>query len=276
MLVGVSPVGAAPADAADVSVGVRPDNPGSADFAQNVVTAEVGTVAEVSLTLSNTDTATLTIGSQATGWKATLNVSDDDGDGWVTVLVDTATIHRSETTFSARGGDSVTVAGTGTTPSRQVQPGSYPMTVATGGQVRNAGSLSLVDATRVCSRNGDALVDEYNRHADDIPWFLKGLLSDGEIQVVVTDERDGTYTVETAPDRRVTDLREGAASNPTAEVEADCATVTKVADADKPGAAFGEAYSNGEIRIMGSGLFDFVVVELLKLGGSIAMGLGLV
>ncbi|KAB1198466.1 MULTISPECIES: BGTF surface domain-containing protein [Haloferax] len=63
---------------------------GDADFAQNVVTDQRGDVVAIPITLSNTDVATVTIGSEDQGYAANVTVEDGNDDGEVILLWDSS------------------------------------------------------------------------------------------------------------------------------------------------------------------------------------------
>ncbi|QIB73518.1 PGF-CTERM sorting domain-containing protein [Halogeometricum borinquense] len=74
------------------SIVVSKAGEGKADIGgDSIITEQRGDVANVTVTLQNTDTATLTVGSADVGYRANVTVVDDSGDGQVSVLFNTYT-----------------------------------------------------------------------------------------------------------------------------------------------------------------------------------------
>jgi hypothetical protein len=257
-----------------ITVSVDDSGASQITFAPRIVQAEVGDVATVALRFQGTDTARLTVGSVALNWKVSMDVADADGDGSVSVRVDTANARQSGTVFTATGADTVAnvtvLRGSQfASPDRRIAANPYPIAVATGGRETDVGTLSLRSATGVtsiCNRSADSLTDAYNDNADAVPGFLAGTVSDTTIHGIVTDSDQRDYTITTDSDRSVSAFRTGSPDNATVEVETDCATVQKIADVDDRTIAFGTAYDDGEIDIRGVGPIRTVLVEVLEFG----------
>jgi len=249
-----------------------------------VVDAEVGDVATIPLRFEGTDTARVTVGSASLNWKVALNVTDADADGSATVRVDTANARQQGTVFTATGADTVSdvtvIQGSPFADAdRRIAATTYPLSVETGGTETDVATLSLRRATgvdRLCNRSADPLVDAYNDNVDAVPGVLSGTATDTTIHGIVTDAEERDYTITTGADRRVATFRAGSPDGAAVELETDCATVRKIADAENRRDAFGTAYGNGEIQVRGVGPIDTVLVEVLELGVRIGglFGLG--
>ncbi|MFC7204202.1 ArtA-dependent S-layer glycoprotein [Haloferax namakaokahaiae] len=116
----------------------------SADFETSVVTEQVGDIAEVTVSLTGTSTANVTIGSDDVGYTAEVEVSDEDDDGEVVLLFNTYQPNVAGS-FTADGDDEVTDTNITTeVPSGDLlDAGDYDLEVATGGDADNVGTLVL-------------------------------------------------------------------------------------------------------------------------------------
>ncbi|UVE50482.1 surface glycoprotein [Haloferax larsenii] len=132
---------------------------GKANFAQSVVTDQRGDVVAIPVTLSNTDQATVTIGTESQGYEANVTVEDGDEDGEVVILWDSS---ESESTTLADvfdvedGDDEVLTPNDGDTDVSQptsdlIDSGDYDLEVRTGTDdakdADNVGTLVLEDAS---------------------------------------------------------------------------------------------------------------------------------
>ncbi|SFG44947.1 PGF-CTERM protein/surface glycoprotein [Halopelagius inordinatus] len=71
------------------TINVAEAGEGTANFESSIVTEARGDVVEMNITMENTDTATVTIGSDDVGFLADATVQDDDDDGVVTLQFNT-------------------------------------------------------------------------------------------------------------------------------------------------------------------------------------------
>ncbi|WP_228841710.1 BGTF surface domain-containing protein [Haloarcula sp. CBA1127] len=86
------------------------ETPESTDDGENVVEVSQGDTAEIPVSMTDGGTKTLSIGSEAANYRINATVSDDDDDGEVLVLFDTAVAGTDGATLSvADDGDSLTV-----------------------------------------------------------------------------------------------------------------------------------------------------------------------
>ncbi|WP_336024837.1 BGTF surface domain-containing protein [Halobellus salinisoli] len=74
-----------------------------ADFVENTITDQRGDVAEVSVEMDSTDTATVTLGTSSQGVVSNVTVEDGDNDGEVTFFVNTYQLQQTETTSGTLG-----------------------------------------------------------------------------------------------------------------------------------------------------------------------------
>ncbi len=114
----------------------------SSDFATNVVTEQVGDIAEITVTMQGTDEAEVMIGGDDFGYTATANVTDEDDDGEVTLLFNTYDVNSGDT-LVADGDDEVDSYNIDTEVSTVLDAGDYDLEVSTGGDADNVGTLVL-------------------------------------------------------------------------------------------------------------------------------------
>jgi hypothetical protein len=117
----------------------------------------------------------------------------------------------------------------------------------------------------------ERLVETYNANVDEAPDIARGQLAGQTIEIRVGDGEElaakdtGTaFYVTTAESGRVTDYGDGDAESPTIRVRTSEATLDRILNAEEPGRAFDEAYSNGEIQINGLTLTESVKIEVVK------------
>jgi len=100
--------------------------PEETDDAENVVTVSQGETAEIPVSVTDGGKKTLSVGSEAVNYQINATVSDDDSDGEVLVLFDTAAAGTdSETLSVADDGDSVTVTAPEPELPSTLAPGTY-------------------------------------------------------------------------------------------------------------------------------------------------------
>ncbi|MFC4549219.1 MULTISPECIES: BGTF surface domain-containing protein [Halorussus] len=141
----VSPVSAAVT--ARATIQVREAGPQSANLAQSVVSEQQGDNATFTVDLQNTQNATLTVGSQDVNYLAQVGVRDADGDGQVTLRLNTYVAGRNVAPnggFTAVGEDRITSYTLQTDPLQTpLDTGQYPVTVLLDGETADVGSLVL-------------------------------------------------------------------------------------------------------------------------------------
>ena len=129
-----------------------------------------------------------------------------------------------------------------------------------GAQSADAGDVDL-----------ERLVETYNANVDEAPDIARGQLAGQTIEIRIgegdemaeKDTGEALY-VTTAESGRVTDYGAADAESPTIRVRTSQATLDRILNAENPGKAFDEAYSNGEIKINGLTLTESVKIELVK------------
>jgi len=100
--------------------------PTATDDDENVVTVSQGETAEIPVSLADGGNKTLSVGSEAVNYQINATVSDDDGDGEVLVLFDTAAAGTEEATVSvADDGDSLAVTSPEPDLSSTLDPAAY-------------------------------------------------------------------------------------------------------------------------------------------------------
>ena len=122
-------------------------------FERSIYRSRVGTVAAISVSLGDAESAAVSLGSAASGYRVNATLSDGDGDGDVRLLFDTAVAGRSGESLTAAGADTASVL-PGSEVARDGAPttGEYDLALyrgpnATGSPV-DVGTLSLSpDAT---------------------------------------------------------------------------------------------------------------------------------
>ncbi|POG55836.1 BGTF surface domain-containing protein [Haloferax marisrubri] len=151
---------------------------GSADFAESVITEQRGDVVAIPVTVENTDTATVSIGSNDQGYVANVTVEDGNDDGEVILLWDSSKSTVSGTNNPSNvfdvddsdddiltGSDGVAEVGLAT--SNLVDAGDYDLEIRTGSTVsdsENVATLVLeeggVSAVRTWTApSGESLTD---------------------------------------------------------------------------------------------------------------------
>lgn len=107
-----------------------PETPARTDDGENVVTVSQGETAEIPVSMTDGGTKTLSVGSEATNYRIDATVSDEDGDGEVLVLFDTAAAGTdAETLTVADDGDSLTVTASEPELPSRLDPAAYPYRV---------------------------------------------------------------------------------------------------------------------------------------------------
>ncbi len=110
-----------------------PETPERTERGENVVAVSQGETAEIPLSMSDGGSKTLSVGSEATNYRINATVSDDDGDGEVLVLFDTAAAGTDGATLGvADDGDSLTVTEPEPALPSTLDPAAYPYRVYDG------------------------------------------------------------------------------------------------------------------------------------------------
>jgi len=104
--------------------------PARTDDGENVVTVSQGETAEIPISITDGGTKTLSVGSEATNYRINATVSDEDSDGEVLVLFDTAAAGTDAETLSvADDGDSLSVTASEPELPSTLDPAAYPYRV---------------------------------------------------------------------------------------------------------------------------------------------------
>jgi hypothetical protein len=171
------------ASAATPAVGAAP----SAAFDADVVETTAGETAEIPVSLSGTDTATVQIGSDAVNYVATVVVSDGNGDGSVTLRYDTAKAGH-DGGFAAGDADSMTIESeTDFDEGQLIAPGAYDLAVA-------PGDGGVEDATGVATLQIGERPASTTAAETATPGPYAGHVADVEGGVVVAPARNQTIT----------------------------------------------------------------------------------
>ncbi|WP_435076542.1 DUF7282 domain-containing protein [Halococcus sp. AFM35] len=140
-------VGAIPAAAQDA--GGATDRP-TAAFNQSTVSEQRGDIAAIALNLSGTSNATVTVGSEAVNYEANVTVNDSDGDGRVTLLMNTyiAGLGTESRVYEASEGDAVVGTNRTTEPlDSPLETSRYNLSVAVAGRQTDTATLALTERT---------------------------------------------------------------------------------------------------------------------------------
>lgn len=133
---------------ARLSIEPAASSSGSASLATRTVSAQQGTVMDIPVTLTNTASARMTLGSRDLNYLVTLDVHDVDGDGRVTVRWDTGVAGQTgdeSGAFSAAGGsDEVrnVTRSTGQLPG-PIAAESYSISLSVGGTETGLGLATV-------------------------------------------------------------------------------------------------------------------------------------
>ena len=270
----------APGD--NVTFRVKSFSQGSANFAvsSKLVKGELGTVVDIPVTLRNTATTSLVLGSSDLNYQVRVEVHDGNDDGTVTVRWDTASAGQGPAsgTFSAADGrDSVSATRSTGAVSGSLAPEAYPMNLSVDGQETDVATVSLQQAatSTVCGRDITPLGEDYNANVDTIPEFASGIVRDETIHGIVNEDNTRNYTLVTGSDKRLTDFRPGVPNDAALAVETDCVTLTAIIDAEDSVDRFTQAYDAGEVNIRGIGLIQSLIVGGIELGLKIVRTFGI-
>ncbi|EMA51560.1 DUF7282 domain-containing protein [Halococcus thailandensis] len=140
-------VGAMPAAAQDV--GNATDRP-TASFNQSTVTEQRGDIAAIELDLSGTTNATVSVGSEAVNYAANVTVNDSNGDGRVTLLMNTyiAGLDTDNSVYGATAGDAVVGTNRSTAPlDSPLETSQYNLSVAVDDRRTDRATLALTERT---------------------------------------------------------------------------------------------------------------------------------
>nr|WP_241768058.1 surface glycoprotein [Haloferax sp. ATB1] len=181
---------------------------GRADFSESVITDQRGDVVAIPVTLENTDTATVTIGSDDEGYSANVTVEDGNDDGEVVVLWNS--YESNDTSVSQvfdveddddeilTGSDGAT--GVGLATSNLIDAGDYDLSVEPGASVgdgQNVATLVLEEGGVSAVRTWTAPSGETLGDLDDVTEALENgnITEDSQIafgdQVIVQIEASG-------------------------------------------------------------------------------------
>ncbi|MFC7079541.1 BGTF surface domain-containing protein [Halorussus caseinilyticus] len=161
----------------------------SAEFDGNVAETPAGETAEIPVTLSETDNATVTVGSESVNYVATVVVGDGNGDRNVTLRYNTSKAGHGGAFSVADGADNVTVVDeTELSDDHLLAPGSYELTVAPGN--RSGANATDVAALVV----GEPESDEDPETETATPGPYAGHVTDIEGGVVVAHAQNQTIT----------------------------------------------------------------------------------
>lgn len=121
-------------------------------FNQSVVSEERGDIAAMELNFSGTQNATVTVGSEAVNYEATVTVNDSNGDGRVTLLMNTYIAGMGENESAVyrtrAAGDDVTSTNRTTGPlDTPLETSTYNLSVAADGRETDTATLELTERT---------------------------------------------------------------------------------------------------------------------------------
>ncbi|QCC48854.1 DUF7827 domain-containing protein [Halobellus limi] len=146
-------------ESSDIEVSEAADE--DVDFASNVISNQRGDFLEATVELTSTDTATLSFGSQSDGVVANATVEDDDGDGQVTVYLNTYNMQNGNDVYSldSDSDDVILDQNNPTKTSDLIDAGDYDFEVQAGDQGVGTGVTSSDDVATVTleERSTDAL-----------------------------------------------------------------------------------------------------------------------
>ncbi|SFR36398.1 PGF-CTERM protein/surface glycoprotein [Halogeometricum rufum] len=184
------------------SIEVSKAGEGSADFQEGIVTDQRGDIANITVDLQNTDTATLTLGSSDVGFRSNVTVVDDSGDGQVSVLFNTYAVtglsgslsdSKAESVFAvADSDDTLDEADVDTENSVDslLEAGEYDLEVQTGTEatpddVQNVGTLVLEERNTTALTSWTANTDTTLDDSDDVYTAIStnNLTQDNEIAI---------------------------------------------------------------------------------------------
>lgn len=127
------------------------DTAGTATFNRTTITEHSGDIAAITVNLTDTETATITVGSDAVNYETNVTVNDTDANGRVTLLMNTylAGTRGNETGVYEAGNDTVVAMNRSTGPlDAPLEPSTYNLSVAVGGDETDTATLKLTRPTR--------------------------------------------------------------------------------------------------------------------------------
>ena len=131
-----------------ITVNVEDAAPGDASFTDIINSEQRGDVAEIPVELENTDSATVFLGSQEVNYLVSLEVTDGDDDGAVTVEWNTDRAGQDETGVfdTVSDDDSVSaerIAGGFSDSDRRLAATGYPLNATVSGDETDVGTVNL-------------------------------------------------------------------------------------------------------------------------------------
>ncbi|WP_276239226.1 BGTF surface domain-containing protein [Halobaculum marinum] len=121
-------------------------------FPKSLLSGTVGDSVSIEITVSPGGTATLRIGGEEAGYETSATVRDDDGDGSVTVVFDTAAASDPERVLAvADDGDTLVSTTSDRAVSVPLDPGDYDLALYEGGHLADDDHLDDVGSLRLQS-----------------------------------------------------------------------------------------------------------------------------
>jgi hypothetical protein len=173
-------------------VALAGDTTQDATFAESVVVEQRGDVAVVTVYLSDTDTATLSVGSRDVNYLTEVEVTDGDSDGVVRVRINThlaggwTGAAESAAYGTVDGSDSVSVSRETGQLDDPLVAGTYDMELSIGGSPTDVASLRLEEPTTpdVAGLVAPAGTDTTNADAVMSAATERGVVATGDVAVV--------------------------------------------------------------------------------------------
>ncbi|MFC4447813.1 DUF2167 domain-containing protein [Halorussus aquaticus] len=147
----------------------------SAEFDHSHVTTDAGDTVEIPVTVTNTDSATVRIGSEAVNYVATVTLRDGNDDQTVTLRYDTRKAGHGGVFSVTDDADEVTVRSeTEFDDGQRLDPGNYELAVAPGNgsldETSDVATLVVTEPTQSTSNSAPATTttSEYAGHVVDV------------------------------------------------------------------------------------------------------------
>jgi len=178
------------------------------EFGNGVVTEQRGDVAVVTVFLQDTDTATLTVGSQEVNYETRVRVRDGDGDGQVRVRINLHTANgwtgasANEVYSTADGSDSVDATRQTAALDSPLDAGNYGMELSIDGSPTDVATLELEERStgNVDTFVGAADVDPSDRQAVIDGAAQRDAVAQGDLAIVAIQASGVSGYIENAGD----------------------------------------------------------------------------
>lgn len=164
----------------------------SAEFDHSHVTTDAGDTVEIPVTVTNTDSATVRIGSEAMNYVATVTLRDGNDDRTITLRYDTRKAGHGGVFSVIEDADEVTVRSeTEFDDGQRLDPGSYDLAVAPGsGSLDEATDVATLVVTESAQSTSDSSPTTTSQYAGRVADVRGGVTVAPEVNQTITGDID--------------------------------------------------------------------------------------